>query len=218
MTYWDSSGSKAAAFDKIIGSEPRLKPTPFVFGGAMVIHRNLFKIVPFDPRVTRGEDIDYLINANMFGFNFFLDRELTIKHLPPKKSHAIWKQLREDIYRFLYEKKKIETQYEVPNMNIVTPEDFDPYPGSFLKDELADMIFKANVMLAIDYLLKQEIDSARESIKNIYLSKYDAMPHDDVFTYLINLQKHWKELLNFTKKHMMDVISILDGCEKRLNP
>ncbi len=213
MTYWDRFGSKAAAFDKIIGSEPRIKPTPFAFGGAMVIHRNLFKTVPFDPRITRGEDIDYLINAKMFGFYFFLDRELSIKHLPPPKSHPIWKRFREDIYRFLYEKRKIETQYEVPNMNLVSPEDFDPYPGSFLKEELEDMIFKANVMLSMDYMASGDVDSARESIRNIYLSKYDAMPKDDVFTHLRKLQRNWRSLLQFTKENMMQVRRILDECD-----
>ncbi len=34
MTYWNRFGSKTKAFDKIIGCEPRLKITPFAFGGA----------------------------------------------------------------------------------------------------------------------------------------------------------------------------------------
>ncbi len=106
MTYWNRFGSKTKVFDKIIGNEPRIKMTPFVFGGAMIVHRNLFKTVPFDPRVKRGEDIDYLINAKMFGFHFFLDRELSKKHLPPKKHHPVWKSFREDTNRFLYEKKR----------------------------------------------------------------------------------------------------------------
>ena len=98
MTYWNRFGSKSKAFDKIIGSSPRLKQTPFVFGGAMVFHKNLYQTVPFDPQVGRGEDIDYLINAKMFGFNFFLDNQLSIKHLPPKKTHPVWMRTREDIY------------------------------------------------------------------------------------------------------------------------
>ncbi len=39
MTYWNRFGSKTKAFDKIIGCEPRLKVTPFAFGGSMVIHK-----------------------------------------------------------------------------------------------------------------------------------------------------------------------------------
>ena len=45
MTYWDRFGCKARAFDQIIGSGPRLKRTPFAFGGAMILHRELFACV-----------------------------------------------------------------------------------------------------------------------------------------------------------------------------
>ena len=213
MTYWDRFGFKGKAFDKIIGQEPRIKLTPFAFGGAMIIHRNLFKTVPFDPNVTRGEDIDYLINAKMFGFHFFLDRELSIKHLPPKKTHPVWKRFREDIYRFLYEKAKIDSQRDLPNMNKVTSHDFDPYPGNFLTNELEDMIFKANIMLAMDYLSNGDIESAKQTMNNIYLSKYDAMPKFNVFDAFIELQKDWKNLLKFTKQYMIDIRAIMDMAE-----
>jgi len=73
MKYWDQYERMNEAFNKFIGTEPRWKEVPFVFGGNMIIHRNLFTVVPFDPHVPRGEDIDFLINAKMFGFNFFLD-------------------------------------------------------------------------------------------------------------------------------------------------
>lgn len=130
MKYWDQHDRMNEGFDKVIGTEPRLKETPFVFGGNMVIHRNLF-IVPFDPRVSRGKDIDFLINARMFGFTFFLDNQLSIRHLPPAKTHLTWMQLREDIHRFIYERAKIEHQKEIEGMTRVHPEDFDPYPGCF---------------------------------------------------------------------------------------
>jgi len=83
MEYWGQYKVMDEGFDRIIWTEPRLKETPFVFGGNMVIHRELFTVVPFDPDVPRGEDIDYLINARMFGFSFFLDNKLSIRHLPP---------------------------------------------------------------------------------------------------------------------------------------
>ena len=186
------------AFDKIINQDPRLKVTPFAFGGLMVIHKNLSQMIPFDPSVTRGEDIDYLINAKMFGFDFFLDNKLNIKHLPPKKSHPVWKRFREDIYRFLYEQTKIREQYEVNNMHRVDPEDFDPYPGDFLKEDLEDKIFKTNVLLALEYLSEGDIEGCRESIKNVYLSKYEAIPKEDPFTEYRKVQKDWTELVDYT--------------------
>jgi len=200
MTYWDRFGSKTKAFDKIISCEPRIKMTPFAFGGLMVIHKNLFKTVPFDPDVTRGEDIDFLINSKMFGFDFFLDNKLNIKHLPPKKNHPIWKRLREDIYRFLYEQSKIRSQYEVNNMTMVKAKNFDPYPGDFLTDDLEDKIFKTNILLALEYLADGDIEGCKESIKNIYLSKYEAIPKDDPFTKYRRVQKIWGKIIEMTSK------------------
>lgn len=201
MTYWNRFGSKTKAFDKIISCDPRLKVTPFAFGGAMVIHKNLFRMVPFDSAVRRGEDIDYVLNSKMFGFDFFLDNKLSIKHLPPKKNHPIWKRFREDIYRFLYEQAKINSQYEVNNMNRVTPEDFDPYPGDFMKHDLEDKIFKTNMLLALEYLSDGNIEGCRESIRNVYLSKYEALPKIDPFTEYRKKQKDWTKLIELTIKH-----------------
>jgi len=214
MTYWNRFGSKSKAFDKIIGCGPRLKQTPFVFGGAMVIHKNLYQIVPFDPNIPRGEDIDYLINAKMFGFDFFLDNKLSIKHLPPKKAHPIWKRTREDIYRFIYEKSKIDSQYEVSNMRTVTAKDFSPYPGEFLTDELENKIFKTNLLLALEYLANNEVEACKESIKNIYLSIHEAIPEKDPFTAYRKIQKYWEKLIDFTLENKKEIRRIME--EKNL--
>ena len=199
MTYWDRFGHKREAFDKIIGSDPRLKRTPFAFGGAMVIHRNLMRTVPFDPLMTRGEDTDYVISSRIFGFNFYLDNQLSIKHLPPKKNHPVWRRFREDIYRFLYNKSKFDNQKPHKNLHMVKASDFDPYPGEFMKDDLEDKIFKTNIMLALDYLSDGKIEQAKETIRNIYVAKYDAVPHYDTFDRYLEFQKTWRKHLEHTK-------------------
>ncbi len=200
MKYWDQYEKMNEAFDKIIGTEPRLKETPFVFGGNMVIHRSLFTGVPFDPFVPRGEDIDFLINAKMFGFNFFLDNQLSIKHLPPPKAHPIWRQLREDIYRFVYERAKIANQKKERGMKMVYPEDLDPYPGCFLKHDLDEKIYKSCEMLALEYLSNDDKESSREALNNIILAKTDAMPKFDPFQNLCKLQKRWQALMEYSSK------------------
>lgn len=199
MTYWDRFGHKREAFDRIIGEEPRLKKTPFAFGGAMVIHRNLMRVVPFDPLITRGEDTDYVINSRIFGFNFYLDNKLSIKHLPPPKNHPIWKRFREDIYRFLYDKSKIETQSPKTNLHTISPEDFDPYPGQFLKPDLGDKIFKTNIILALNYLAEGNIEACKETLNNIYLARYEAIPHYNTFDQYLSFQKEWRKMLEYTK-------------------
>lgn len=198
MEFWDQFERMNEAFDKIIATEPRLKETPFVFGGNMIIHRNLFAKVPFDPHVPRGEDIDFLINARMFGFPFFLDNQLSIKHLPPPKTHPVWIRLREDIYRFVYERAKIQSQKKREDMTRVHPDDLDPYPGCFLKEDLEEKIERASKLLSLEYLGQGDRRGSEEALRNIQLAQTDAVPKLDPFDNLCNLQRQWKELMDYT--------------------
>lgn len=211
MTYWDRFGAKAKAFDKVIGSEPRVKRTPFAFGGLMIMHKELFHTVPFDPNVTRGEDIDYLINSRMYGFSFFLDNTLSIKHLPEPKSHPRWKRMREDIYRFVYEKEKIASQYETGNMVMITPEEFEPYPGDFLGDDLEDKIYRSNMMSALDYLAEGDADGAREALENIRLAKKDAVPSFHPFTAYREAQKNWVKVVKAVKDNRNELRRMMEA-------
>lgn len=142
----------------------RLVDTSIVLGGNMVFSRELFMQVPFDPFITRGEDIDYLINSLMRGYRWMLDKELKIYHYPPPCRPS--KKLEEDIVRFLYERKKIRlvnqlihADAEVPGnagstspqyhseqvpltgistrqLSAVDIESLKPYPGEFFRDDL----------------------------------------------------------------------------------
>lgn len=108
----------------------RLVPTPVAFGGNMVFHRDLFTRVGFDPGITRGEDIDYLINAHLVGHRFWLDKRLVITHMPPEAYGALpYAKLVQDVYRFVYEREKLRRAG-------VDPVQFDPYPGRFLRDDV----------------------------------------------------------------------------------
>ena len=205
MTYWDRFGSKREAFDLIIRGKPRLKLTPFAFGGCMIIQRALMRSVPFDPRITRGEDTDYVLNARMFGFNFFLDNELYIQHRPPPKTHPTWQRFREDIFRLMYTKAKIDGQTAQTNMNMVTAEDFDPYPGEFLKDTLEDKIMKTNLILALDYLANDRVDDAKETIRNIWLAKTRAVPNDNPFEMYLAFQHRWRALRRLSQGELREV-------------
>ncbi len=164
----------------------------------MVVHRDLFTVVPFDPDVPRGEDIDFLINARMFGHSFVLDNQLAIKHLPPPKSHPVWRSLREDLYRFIYERAKIETQKDIEGMTRVYPDEFDPYPGCFLKPDLETKIENASKLLSEEYLAQGDKEASEEALKNTVLARTDAVPNSDPFQKLCVLQKRWQELMSFT--------------------
>jgi hypothetical protein len=157
--------------------------------------------VPFDPSITRGEDIDFLINARMFGFKFFLDNQLSIKHVAPPKPHPEWKKVREDIYRFVFEKKKLDTQEPLPGMQQITAEDLGIYPGEFLGEDLDERIFRSNVMLAMDYINEGDQKGAMECMKNIQLARTTPPPESNPFQNLLQLQKTWESLMeHFSSK------------------
>lgn len=197
MTYWNKIDCMNRAFRKIIGQSPRLKETPFAFGGNMVLHREMFTCIPFDPCVPRGEDMNFLISGKMFGFSFFLDNELHIKHDPPSKSHPHWRRVREDIFRFIFERTRINSQKPKENMVQVVPEELDPYPGEFLRDDLEERIFRTNLMLAADYLLQGDNEGASECMKNISLSHTQAVPEKNPFDSFLELQATWKKLMDY---------------------
>jgi hypothetical protein len=132
----------------------------------------------------------------MFGFKFFLDNQLSIKHDAPPKTHPEWLKVREDIYRFMFEKKKLETQESIPHMVNVMAEDLGIYPGEFLREDLDDRIFRSNMMLAMDYLGNGDKKGAVECMKNISLTQSTPPSEINPFQNLIQLQKGWKNLMD----------------------
>ncbi len=133
--WWETGWPKAKKMNdafKIINSRQRLTDTTFAFGGNMGLHWKLFEKVPFDPYITRGEDMDLLVNARMFGFEFMLDTELRVLHLPEEKKSQ-WSEMRQDLFRFAYMRKKMFAQKNIRNIKHVPIDSLEPYPGHFLR-------------------------------------------------------------------------------------
>jgi GT2 family glycosyltransferase len=113
---------------QLMAQPDELVRTPMALGGNMVFHRELFTQVGFDPAITRGEDIDYLINARIAGHTFFFYPKLPITHLPPRHFESSqYAKMRQDVIRFIYEKEKLQ-------LYGLSPDEFTPYPGRLLSD------------------------------------------------------------------------------------
>jgi hypothetical protein len=113
--------------------------TPFCFGGNMEFTQGLAASVGFDPGITRGEDIDYLINARMEGRTFFLRKDLTILHCPPpggSYKDTTSSKLEQDVIRFMYERQKLALSQADNDLHPVTAEELCPYPGDFLTEDI----------------------------------------------------------------------------------
>lgn len=192
--YWPKMKWMNAAFRDLILSGPRVKPTPLGFGGNLVLSSHLFRRIPFDPAITRGEDVDYLLNARMFRIPFFLDNALSIVHLPPAKPHPTWLRLRQDLLRFTYTRRKLMEQEAHPEMDPVAPEELKPYPGNFLGVDLELMAYQSHTLLALEYLVAGDAQGARETLANLMLMQQAATAGGNVFQAYRQVVAHWQAL------------------------
>jgi hypothetical protein len=173
---------------------PRLKPTYLGFGGNLALPAALCRRLPFDPAITRGEDTDYLLNARMFGIPFLLDNTLSIIHLPPDKPHPTWLRLRQDLVRFGYTRMKLRQQEPGPGRVRVTAEDFRPYPGNFLADDLSERAFRSHTLLALDYLGRGDAEAARQTLENLALMDRLEQAGAGVYRQYLETVSHWQAL------------------------
>lgn len=126
------------AMSRLMAGGDGLQPSPMALGGNMVFHASLAMQTPFDPGITRGEDIDYLINARLGGVTWWFDPQLSILHLPPHHyDSSPYQRLRQDVTRFTYER------YKLRHFGFGQPDWLEPYPGALLGADLEDQARQA---------------------------------------------------------------------------
>lgn len=111
---------------------PRLSRSNHVCGGCLAIHKEAYRRLAFDPWIARGEDLDYMLNLRMYGSDIWFDNQWVLRHLPPS-STSEGDRFRQDIFRWLYEFRKIEYSGTQIDLIQVKPSSLEPYPGPFLE-------------------------------------------------------------------------------------
>ena len=120
-------------------SGTRISRSNYVCGGCMALHARAYARVPFDPFITRGEDLDYLLNLRLVGLDMWFDNEWVVKHLPPESTQRA-PRFMQDVYRWYYERAKLAHANRQNDLTAVTPESLMPYPGPWLSHELPDRV------------------------------------------------------------------------------
>jgi len=196
---WNKTKWMNQVWERILSSKDRLVPSSMLLGGNLVLHRHLFRSVPFDPYIPRGEDTDYLINATQLGFCLLFDKQLQIKHLHPERTENFYQEeLRGDIERFLYEREKTKVGL---GMNL------DPYPGYFLKRSLYPRAILTSLFLSLDYLSKKEWKKAKDCLSNIDLFFQER--HGGWLRYL-KFRSNWEMAMGKIQEEGMD--ELLESC------
>ena len=178
---WNKVSLMNRVFQRIIDSKSRLVRSPIILGGNLIIHKSLFQKVPFDPFIPRGEDIDYGINAEIFGLHLLFDKDQLIHHLHPERGEAfLLGELKGDIQRFLYERAKVRGH---PEINL------DPYPGYFLKGDFKLKGILTLLLFALDRLLHLDFKGLGFIVREVG-SVFDE-PEDVPGGYL-RFQEEWE--------------------------
>ncbi len=181
--------------EKYITSKARLSKTTIAFGGILVLHNRLYRKIPFDPYIPRGEDTDYVINARQFNFNFVFDNHLKILHKPPKKHIKYYEKLRQDIFRFIYTREKLKY------FNRIDIKSLEPYPAAFLKDDIEYRAVATAVRYATRSLKNNRQNDFKEYFNNVKIAftdaKINAMANAPKY---FEFQKNWENLMRSISK------------------
>ena len=145
--YWEQGKAFNAWITRAMRG-PRLSRSNHVCGGCLALHKEAFKRVSFDPWISRGEDLDYMLDLRMYGSDIWFDNTWVLRHLPPKTPRE-GMRFRQDIFRWLYEYRKLEyarTQIDLMQMK---PQSLLPYPGPFLTADVVKRIKRTALLRSI---------------------------------------------------------------------
>ena len=140
--YW----SKRVEFNKLmtrnLSSSRRLLRSTHLCGGCFSLHAKAFCNVPFDPFITRGEDLDYLLNLRARGMDVWFDNQMCVCSQPPEDARTGNEASRflQDAYRWLYENEKLKASNARRNLHTVTTESLEPYPAPWISDDIESRI------------------------------------------------------------------------------
>jgi hypothetical protein len=192
--FWPKLRWMNQTFAELLEAEEPLPRTPLALGGNLALPASVFRQLPFDPLIPRGEDVDYVVNARMWGIPFFLDKNLRILHLPPEKPHPTWLRLRQDLVRFAYARRKLREQEPYPGLVRVSAQELVPYPGNFLMDDLEERAHRSHSLLALEYLTAGDTEGAHQTLENLRLLQQMNQGTQNTFRAYLDLTTRWHEL------------------------
>lgn len=140
--YW----SKATEFNKVMeraqSASTRITRSNHLCGGCCALHAAAFTRVPFDPYITRGEDLDYVLNLRAHGLDVWFDREWFVRAQTPEEPAPVPSTFMQDVYRWLYEYRKLDAMNARRDLRTITPESLMPYPAPWLCSDVRKRVFQ----------------------------------------------------------------------------
>ena len=140
--YW----SKAADFNRVMEraqtSASRITRSNHLCGGCCALHAEAWTRVPFDPYITRGEDLDYVLNVRALGMDVWFDNAWYVRLQPPEETAPTPSIFMQDVHRWLYEYRKLDALNARRDLRTITSESLKPYPGNWLSHDVRRRVFQ----------------------------------------------------------------------------
>ena len=140
--YW----SKAVDFNRVMEraqtSPSRITRSNHLCGGCCALHAEAYSRVPFDPYITRGEDLDYVLNLRALGLDAWFDNAWYVRAQPPEEMAPTPSIFMQDVHRWLYEYRKLDALNSRRDLRTITSESLKPYPGNWLSQDVRRRVFQ----------------------------------------------------------------------------
>ncbi len=168
----------------------RISRSNYVCGGCMALHARAYMHVAFDPWITRGEDLDYLISMRLYGYEMWFDNQWVVRHLPPENQHLA-PRFMQDVFRWFYERAKVDYANRQHDLNPVSPESLMPYPGPWISSQLDERVRKTALARAAFTREKQ----AYLRIATAGITDAQAYAQQNASNY-VRFQSFWPAIMN----------------------
>ena len=188
VKFHDKHWAKRAEFNEWMTQAlagPRISRSNVLCGGCFAVHAEAYTRVAFDPWITRGEDMDYLLNLKLYGMDVWFDNRWRVRHMPPRVADTASRFL-QNVYRWVYERRKLEVCNTNIDLHKILPEQLMPYPGPWIGPELPKRVKKTAFLRAL-------LTNEKGAYWNIYrngLKDAAAYAEENCASYL-HFQAHW---------------------------
>jgi len=146
--WWPKEAEFNQLMRRMLEGRRRISRANDIYHGCFALHVQAFSRVAFDPQITRGEALDYLINLRMQGIDVWFDRDWLVRRTlsePPSEASKFL----QDVYRWTYEKHKVASSKGRIGTVRVTPGSLAPYPRGFVGEDLEGRISKTALARAV---------------------------------------------------------------------
>ena len=140
--YWSKAADFNVVMERAQTGAARITRSNHLCGGCCALHAAAFSKVPFDPYITRGEDLDYVLNLRANGMDAWFDNEWFVQAQPPEEAAGAPSVFMQDVHRWLYEYRKLDAMNARRDLRTITRESLMPYPAPWLSPEVRRRVFQ----------------------------------------------------------------------------